>query len=611
MLQFARRYIFQFTVIGRIRMSDTDLPQFIELLAACPSLSTLAGRELVIKDLKFAVPRSHGLTDKQDIAEIARTVRNYPDGCARLWEVINFYEGDTVSTKNLTEFLQQTGQLSGAATTSSQPAKHNMPFGGRDHRFTGRETQLAELRRTLLDGGAAALVVTKGQGGVGKTSLAREYAYRHISAYKMIGWLDAETSTSLMTSFSGLARLLGLAGLDDTKEISKRLIIDAIGSKELDSFYKTNPDTFNTYNEMLRTLENELSLLEEQFIPDKPYFLLKLAHKYHLKFEEEVVRKVVLERFESLSDWLLIYDNADDPAQLKEWLPKAYTGHILMTSRAQNWQYAKPLTVPLMLEAECLALLLEWLERPEWHDEKERSTAAELCNELGYLTLAVAQAGAYIKAVGISVADYLTLFKEERLALFEEDDAQLADRKDKDNVAATYGLNVKRLEETNPTAHDLLNLLAFFAPEPFRLELLKNAIDELPESLAALVKSPLALNRATAEIRRYSLATIEDGKINLHRLVAMVIRERYLDMQNRKNWATNAVNVCLAFYPANDVETYFSGGQLLNHAFACTSFADGLMVAESASNKLRRIATYIQNRPGSLPLLAGSFTMWL
>jgi tetratricopeptide (TPR) repeat protein len=520
-------------------MPDNDLQQFIELLAACPSLSTLTGRELVIKDLKFAVPRSHGLTDKQDVAEIVRAGLNYRDGCARLWEIIKFYDGDTISTKNLTEYLQKTGRLSGASG-NSQPAKHNMPFGG-------RETPLAELRRTLLDGGAAALVVTKGQGGVGKTSLAREYAYRHQTAYKLIGWLDANTSTSLMTGFLRLAKLLGLSELEDKKE--------------------------------------------------------------------EEIRRTVLEKLENTSDWLLIYDNADDPAQLKEWLPKVYTGHILITSRAQNWQYAKPLTVPLMSEDECLALLLEWLERPEWNDEKERETAAELCNELGYLTLAVAQAGAYIKAVGISIADYLTLFKQERLALFEEDDAQLADRKDKDNVATTYGLNVKKLEETNPAARDLLNLLAFFAPEPFRLELLKEAVDELPESIQTLVKSPLALNRATAEIRRYSLAAVDNGKISLHRLVGLAIRDRHLTEEGRRHWAATSIKLILTLYPNPDSIDYSDWSrcqELIEHANASANYALESKITQPAANVFNKTGLYLQQRANftaARPLLERALTI--
>ena len=41
---------------------------------------------------------------------------------------------------------------------------------------------------------------------------------------------------------------------------------------------------------------------------------------------------------ETNSGWLLVLDNADDPARLRPFLPDAGQGHILLTSRAQDFQ---------------------------------------------------------------------------------------------------------------------------------------------------------------------------------------------------------------------------------------------------------------------------------
>jgi tetratricopeptide (TPR) repeat protein len=524
-------------------MPEVDVFQLSKLLIACPCLSTPAGRTQVVLLLKndykeFDVSHSVSATDKQDGVYLAQAILSYPSAASRILEIIQNIDGDTYQTRALAEFLQKAGKL--VVSTKRQIATHNLPFAGRDPRFTGRETELASLRQTLLAGGAAALVVAKGQGGVGKTSLAREYAYRHLTTYSVIGWIDAETPTSLMTSYARLARLLKLPQADAR--------------------------------------------------------------------EEEIVRDAVRKWLSATPDWLLIYDNADDPNLLKEWLPSSYIGHVLITSRTQLWQYAKPLNIALLSEDECLALLLQWLERSVWHDATERATAAELCRELGYLSLAIAQAGAFIFNTGTSVADYLNLFKQEHLALFEDEYAQVADRENEGNLAVTYRLNVEKLEKTNPAARDLLNLLAFFAPEPFRLELLKDATDKLPENLAVLVKSPLLLSKATAEIKRYSLAEVDAGKITLHRLVSLIIRERHLDETTHKDWVVVAVNVLYLLYPDPRNNTKWSLCQeLLEHARATANHANKLHISTRFIMRLfRYTGLYLAQRANYLaayPLL--------
>jgi tetratricopeptide (TPR) repeat protein len=92
--------------------------------------------------------------------------------------------------------------------------------------FTGREEELKALRQSLLAGGTAALTqAITGLGGVGKTQLAAEYAYRYRDGYDHILWVRSEEPAQLADDFAGLAKLLDLPEQD---EQDQRVIHQAV-----------------------------------------------------------------------------------------------------------------------------------------------------------------------------------------------------------------------------------------------------------------------------------------------------------------------------------------------------------------------------------------------
>ena len=81
----------------------------------------------------------------------------------------------------------------------------------RNPNFTGRENMLEGLRKALMSGQRAALTqAIHGLGGVGKTQLAVEYAYRNMGYYDVVWWVRSEEPATLSADYAGLATELGL-----------------------------------------------------------------------------------------------------------------------------------------------------------------------------------------------------------------------------------------------------------------------------------------------------------------------------------------------------------------------------------------------------------------
>jgi hypothetical protein len=93
------------------------------------------------------------------------------------------------------------------------PAVWNVPYA-RNPAFTGREALLDTLHAARWGEQPVALTqVLRGLGGVGKTQVALEYAYRYASAFRVIWWLRAEAPAMLAADYATLAeRLLLPAG---------------------------------------------------------------------------------------------------------------------------------------------------------------------------------------------------------------------------------------------------------------------------------------------------------------------------------------------------------------------------------------------------------------
>jgi hypothetical protein len=78
--------------------------------------------------------------------------------------------------------------------------------------FTGRRELLEQLERRLQTQSVAAVLpqALHGEGGVGKSQIAIEYAYRHRADYDVIWWIPSERPAQILASVIELGNRLGL-----------------------------------------------------------------------------------------------------------------------------------------------------------------------------------------------------------------------------------------------------------------------------------------------------------------------------------------------------------------------------------------------------------------
>jgi tetratricopeptide (TPR) repeat protein len=94
---------------------------------------------------------------------------------------------------------------------STGPAIHYLPYP-RNPYFSGRQRVLESLHRSLSVKHPERVQIISGDGGVGKTQLALEYAFRRLESYGLVWWLPATDVNTLQSAFAALSEQLGVGG---------------------------------------------------------------------------------------------------------------------------------------------------------------------------------------------------------------------------------------------------------------------------------------------------------------------------------------------------------------------------------------------------------------
>ena len=235
--------------------------------------------------------------------------------------------------------------------------------------------------------------------------------------------------------------------------------------------------------------------------------------------------------------WLLVFDNAEDPAALRPNLPDRGGHHVLITSRNPAWSgLAQPVATVVWTPEQGAEFLARRL--PGHVSSHDHAALRELADALGGLPLALEQAAGFLDETGMAAADYTALVRDYLSAPLVLDEGRAATGYQR-SVLATLSIAFPQLGED---AAQLLRLLAFCAPDPVPERLFREQPEHLPAALADTARQPFRWEKAVAVLRRYGLAErmqIEaldrvpgqpnerkEPALQLHRLTQEVARHR-------------------------------------------------------------------------------------
>jgi hypothetical protein len=372
-------------------------------------------------------------------------------------------------------------QLSASIPAAPLPTFWNIPYP-RNIFFTGREGILSRLRTQLQSNQVSALSqpqAISGLGGVGKTQIAIEYAYRFHQDYQAVLWARAESREALLSSFTDLAALLRLP---EQNVKDQMIAVQAV---------KT---WLQAHSHWLLILDNadELSVIAGFLPPALPGHVLLTT------------RAAALGRLASCIDV--------DTLSSKE-------GEFFLLRRA--------------------ALLAPHVVL-EQASPRERELASRVVQMLGGLPLALDQAGAYLEETGCGLSEYMYRFEDHRTNLLKERRGLVADHPEP--VATTWSLSFERVQQKNPTAADMLRLCAFLAPDAIPLEIMKQVAVHMGATLEPISTNALLLDQAIEVLRAYSLLQRDPATstLSIHRLVQAVLQDAMTELE-REQWLRQTI----------------------------------------------------------------------
>src|SRR5436305_1104825 len=387
----------------------------------------------------------------------------------------------------------------------------NVPYR-RNPFFTGREEILAHLYTILRSSKAAALTQAQaisGLGGIGKTQVAVEYAYRYRDHYQAIFWINATSRDAISADFVILAALLDLPEQQE---------------KEQDIGLRAVKRWLSSHTHWLLILDNvdDLEMIVD-FLPVTATGDVLITTR--LQALGTVAQRIEVEK--------MVLDE----------------GVMFLLRRTK--------------------VLMPGSSLDQVPKEKQ-AQATEIVMALDGLPLALDQAGAYIEETRCGLSQYLNLYGTRRKELLLRRGRFPIDHPA--SVAATWSLSFQRVATATIVAADLLHLFTFLDPEAIPEEMITLGAAELGPALGAVASDPLQLDTIIELLLRYSLIrrSPEVKSLSIHRLVQAVLRDG-MERDTQRLWAERVIRAVNHAFPDVELETWERCQRCLPHAQVCAT----------------------------------------
>jgi hypothetical protein len=380
----------------------------------------------------------------------------------------------------------------------------------RNTEFTGREVQLTELEDLLLKPDTAKIAIV-GAGGIGKTQLVLELAYRTRQNYKdcSLLWIPATDIESLNQAYKQITQRLNIPGWDDEKSDAKKLV------------------------------------------------------QRHLSKESTGSWLLIFDNVDDIGLWTVGPESRVGAIDLVDYLPRSNHGCIAFTTRdraiARHFASQTVIEVPTMDHEIGQMMLQKYLvNRNLTQEQKEMK---ELLRELNYLPMAIVLAAAYINVNKMAIKDYLNILLSEQSdshvrALSQDLNDEWQSHTGRHPLIATWLVSFEQIRSRDTLAANYLSFLACVDIRDIPLSLLptnsthkknRNAINTLT-TYSMIIKRPAG------------------SALDSHQLVHLATRNWLQTQDSLGLWTEKAIARVLEVFPAVRPWNRSKWRRLLPHA---------------------------------------------
>ncbi|KAM3560902.1 hypothetical protein ARSEF4850_003455 [Beauveria asiatica] len=482
---------------------------------------TVLGHSIMIVPMASAVVPGHANAEPigvpADHTSMVRYVSRHDEGYVMVSELLQIMVKDTANNVQR-RWEEETRVEDARGNVNRFNLPLSLPLETKAKRFVGREEELAWIHRELTEPDGGHTVVVHGLGGMGKTQLAIAYMKRHRNDYSALIWLNARDEISLSQSFR-------LAAMRISRE-HPNLNYMQIAASDKDA------DASQAVRRWLDEPKNDR--------------------------------------------WLLIYDNYDHPKvsyDIRQYLPDtaSNSGAVLITTRSTSVNIGSMISLKKL---ESINDSLEILESTSGRPNlKEDLSAAELAKLLDGLPLALASAGAYLKGLTTSCAQYIDLYKQEWSDLHQRPQGLLSEDK---TLFSTWNVSYEFIKVKDENAAKLLHLWSYFDNNDLWYELLKDGKEHKQPWHHDIVLTRLSFDKTMRILCSH-------GLVEAHTEMLSTESQGYGVHTCVHEWMTNVLNRnvdcemvrtasdCIASHvpSMNEPEFWLTQGRLMAHADRC------------------------------------------